>query len=247
MPYMSISRKIACVALLSLLSTPTFAGDPQQSHMKPTSVEFSVKWNPIDGGPKSAKKAAELLNLAYDDPDNYFVQYYSFDGSKKGPKGAKGILRHRIKNQKKEELTIKYRSDKPFELESWACPMSGTDGTIKYEIDTSLLADQKQSQAYSLSCDLEDSTAINTELTKQRAEKLDCPVWMVRSKIGAFKAEEWHICSDFFIEISSSKKLDGDDFQEALKSFQTKIVDVLTHEGAKPLSRSKTDAASDCR
>lgn len=239
---------IGCI--FSMLVTPSIAlaGD--------NAAEFAIRWNPEDGGPQTPKEVVKLLNLPADDvdKDDYAVSYFSIDKPVDVPTGYSVIARQRIKG-KKTQLMIKYRGDQPlpntYTSKSWECPL-GSEAEAKYEVDVTLLADQKTKKAFSLSCSLESKEAIsfpNSLNATQRGSVTTMVRYSAKGVKKGIKIEEWTFkpCGEKMEEKMLEVSKPGVDNEADLAAFTTEIAAKLLLSGIVPLDSSKSVTGADSK
>lgn len=202
-------------------------------------AEFAIRWNPLAGGPKTANEVISLLSLPHAEVDEYGVSYFSIATPADVPEGYSVIARQRIKG-KKTQLMIKYRGNAPlpdtFSPNTWQCAL-GTNAETKYEVDISVLPEEKTKRAYSMSCSLKAKENI-TFPTNLNAKRLECESKMMRYESNGIKIEEWTFYpgEQKIIEVSKSGQDNNIDFDE----FKTKAASKLIFSGAKPLESNKS-------
>ena len=209
-------------------------------------AEFAIRWNPEDGGPQTPKEVVKLLNLPADDvdKDEYAVSYFSIVKPADVPDGYSVIARQRIKKNK-SQLMIKYRGDQPlpntYNPKSWQCPL-GSEAEAKYEVDVTLLADQKTKKAFSLSCSLESKENISFP-NSLNAKQTSSVSTMVRYSVKGIKIEEWTFKpgGEKMLEVSKP----GVDNETDVAAFTTKIAAKLLLSGIVPLDSSKSVTGTD--
>ncbi|MGY6274063.1 hypothetical protein [Methylomonas sp. MgM2] len=210
-------------------------------------AEFAIRWDPTNGGPRSAAEVIDQLRLpAPDEAEEYRVSYFSVTAPADLPAGYAVIARQRTKG-KKTQLTIKYRGSQPlpetFDANAWQCPL-GADAATKYEVDVTLLQDAEVKKAYSLSCSVKarEKMAFPSRLNPKQ---LGCESDMRRYESNGLKIEEWTFYPDQekLIEVSKS----AEDNQDELDRFNTGVVSPLILSGVKPMISSKSSAGADCQ
>jgi hypothetical protein len=212
-------------------------------------AEFAIRWNPSNGGvktiPKTAKEVINLLALPHPKVDEYEVSYFSIATPSDIPKGYSVIARQRTKGQR-TQLMIKYRGDSPlpetYSYNTWQCAL-GTNAERKYEVDVTLLLEEKTKRTYSLSCSLRDDGKI-TFPSNLNAKQLGCKSKMLRYESNGIKIEEWTFYpgEEKIIEVSKSGQDNNNDFNE----FKTKAASKLISSGIQPLESSKSATGTDC-
>ncbi len=206
---------------------------------KDMDAEFAIRWNPNDGGPKSASDAVKQLGITEEEKDEYSVRYFTITPPTDLPAGFTLITRQR-QNGGKNQLMIKYRSDNPLpdtiNAKTWQCPL-GSSAENKYEVDISFVKKDNAKRSYSLSCSQKARDFPKTLGAIQRG----CDNRMVRLKSAELKIEEWVLQPGDrrLIEVSMS----GRDTQNDFDKFSM-IADKLIGLGIKPTEGSKSEAGS---
>jgi len=223
---------LACFACSLVTSRTASAAD----------AEYAIRWNPTEGGPKTSAAVLEALGDKSSDDDGYEIQYFDLVPPSDAPPEASAILRQRVKNGKKHELTFKYRSAKS--LDAPTCPLAAPTET-KNEVDVSLTASGEPKRAFSYSCTLESKAGPPAPPAALQARPRPCTSKMRRQKAVRLdaKVEEWHVAPDgLMFEVSRN----GSDTPQDLAAFKSDIADVLMRAGVKPSDRSKTELGSAC-
>ena len=238
----SLSFLPAILLAASLFSQE--AGSPRpatQPAAEPEQAEYAMRWDVTEGGPRTAKKALEVLDKKADETVDYKIRYFDFTPPEETPAGFSPILRQR-KSEKKHELTFKYRGGHP--LPDWDCPLSSKPDESKGEVDVSILAGGLTKRSFSYSCTLESKNSAVKPPRELEAEPKDCSNRMKRLKAGKLKVEEWRLPGGItLVEVSRT----GSNTPADLESFQRDVVDKLIAAGVKPSDRSKTEIGSSCK
>lgn len=213
-------------------------------------AEFAIRWNPSIGGvktiPKTANEVINLLALPPAEVDEYEVSYFSIATPSDVPKGYSVIARQRTKGEK-TQLMIKYRGDLPlpdtYNSNTWQCAL-GKSAETKYEVDITLLAEEKTKKTYSLSCSFKSKEKI-TFPSNLNAKQLGCKSKMMRYESNGIKIEEWTFYpgEEKIIEVSKSGKDNKLDFGE----FVTGVSSKLISSGIQPLESSKSVTGTECK
>jgi hypothetical protein len=208
----------------------------------PSKAEYAIRWDPSDGGPKSSDEILKVLNDEASDDDDYEIQYFDLETPPKPPTEATAILRQRVKNAKKYELTFKYR--RPKTLSNVKCPLQG-DIEEKYEVDVSLITGTDKNRGYSYSCSLESEDGPVVPPASLGAAPKPCKSTMRRwetKKLDA-KIEEWKLPGGLVMfEVSRG----GNDTSADLDKFKKQIGRPLLDAKVKPSSESKTELGGKC-
>lgn len=208
---------------------------------EPEQAEYAMRWDIEEGGPRTAKKALEVLGKKADESVDYKIRYFDLAPPQDAPAGFAPILRRR-KSDKMHELTFKYRGDHP--LADWSCPLSSSPDESKGEVDVSILAGDQTKRSFSYSCTLESKKGRLKPPRELKAHVKSCTNRMKRLKAGRLKIEEWHLPGHVtLVEVSRN----GDNTQADLDSFRHDVVDKLLAVGVKPSDRSKTEIGSSCQ
>ncbi len=207
----------------------------------PAAAEYAIRWDPVKGGPKTSAEAVKALDDKADEEDDFEIRYFDLERPGDAPAGSSAIVRERVKNAKKHELTVKYRAAEP--LRKPKCPLPDPSES-KSEIDVSLTKAEPK-RVYSYSCTLESKTGPIAVPAELHAKPKSCSSTMhrVKTKTLGAKVEEWHLPGDLLmLEVSRS----GSDTKADLAKFEREIADPLLAAGVEPSDRSKTELGGDC-
>lgn len=206
-------------------------------------AEYAVRWNPAEGGPKTSSAILCALDDTFTgDVDEYEIRYFDVKAPADAPAHAKTILRRRVKNGTKHELTLKYRGDD--QLASPSCALPEPDES-KSEVDVTVTSADEPRRAFSFSCTVKSKTGPIAPPPALEAHPRPCGSTMRRRETKRLKAkvEEWRLPNGTtMMEVSR----EGHDTTEELAAFKDKIVALLLDAGIRPLDASKTELGSDC-
>ena len=161
-------RRLLVIPTLALLPVTVLAGDHN-------AAEMAIRWDPQTAPVelRSAPAVLDFLAPAQGDrtneaPDDYILEYYAVGRPETLPTDVDVIARKRVKNGKKHELMIKYRSARELSAimptQRWECPLArhfpGLPAQTKYETDISFGAHGNITRLHSLSCTVEASEPI---------------------------------------------------------------------------------------
>jgi hypothetical protein len=227
----------ASIIMASLALSLLLPGVSSASELK--AAEYAIRWDTVEGGPKTVGEVLEVLGKDADDTDKYTIQYFELKAPEDAPEGFKAILRQRQKKNK-YELTFKYRGDRA--LSSWTCPLAEEPAESKAEVDVSVVGDEIK-RAFSYSCTIESvGLPIPPPEALGAVPKL-CTSKMTRTKAGKLKVEEWALPGGVtMIEVSKNGEVTDDDPE----GFRKKVVEKLVDKGIKPSDRSKTELGGTC-
>lgn len=206
-------------------------------------AEFSIRWDPTAGGPKSVKESLAALGLKRDKGDKYVVRYFTVNRPGNIPAGFKAIARERRTGHRVEAM-YKVRGTAPFPANPpyvWECPLKG-HAESKNEIDITWTGDQLPKRAYSRSCTVKADMA-RAMPTSYGAKRLACASRMQRFSEHGIKLELWKLPKGkqvFDVSVS------GEDSAADLEAFQKRIVSPLINRGVRPFKNSKTELGSAC-
>jgi len=221
-------------------------------------AEYAIRWDPSQGGPKTAAEALARLAPGDNDieTDLFRVRYASEVKTPTDVVGARAILRERERTSKaRHELTYKLRSNSPLpSVPSFAgaqCPagpLVGPKDETKDEIDVSFTGAADPVRAFSRSCTVQSTSAPPPVPEALQTRFAACESTTTRLGLkqrGNLRVEEWRLPGGR-IAIEASRT--GPDTPKALKAFRREVVEPLTtgSNAIRPLSRSKTDLGSDC-
>lgn len=161
-------RRLLVIPTLALLPATVLAGDHN-------AAEMAIRWDP-QTAPAALRSAAAVLDLlepgrsrpASQQTDDYELVYYAVGRPETLPTDVDVIARKRVKNGKKHELMIKYRSARELSTilptQRWECPLArhfpGLRAQTKYETDISFGTHGNITRLHSLSCTVEASEPI---------------------------------------------------------------------------------------
>jgi hypothetical protein len=206
-------------------------------------AEFSIRWDPAEGGPKSAKESLAVLSLKHVKQDDFVVQYFSVNQPRNAPGDFKAIARER-RTGKHVDATYKLRGPVPFPASSpylWNCPLNGL-AVSKNEVDVTWTGDELPKRAYSRSCTANADMA-HAMPAAYGAQPLGCSSRMRRVSDGGITLEIWELARGKRVIEASVK---GEDSASDLKAFHKRIVGPLLKKGVRPLKDSKTELGSAC-
>ncbi len=226
---------LVLLPFLGAIELPSFAAD----------AEYAIRWNPAQGGPKTADDAVAVLrDKAKGDSDTFVIQYLEVQKPPSdAPLRAKSILRQR-EGDGKYELMFKYRGTEP--LVSPKCALQ-TASDPKDEVDVSLLgAGELPKRVYSFSCKVVSERGPVMPPSELEAKLIPCSSTMTRRKTKRTmaKIEEWHLPGGSVV-LEVSRK--GSDAEPDLRTFQKEIAGPLLAAGINPSDTSKTELGSACR
>lgn len=206
-------------------------------------AEFSIRWDPAEGGPATVNESLSALGLKAAGPDTFVVQYFTVNQPQDAPAGFKAIARER-RSGSQVETTYKLRGPAPFPANAAhlkECPLKGP-AEAKSEVDITWTADEVPRRAYSRSCTAKADLA-HALPPAFGAKALGCSSKMRRYSVDAVKLELWELPGGTQVFEVSSK---GKDSASDLKRFRKRIVVPLLNGGVKPLKDSKTELGSAC-
>jgi len=206
-------------------------------------AEFSIRWDPAEGGPKSVKESLAALSVKHAKQDDFVVQYFTIDQPGSAPADFKAIARER-RTGNHIEATYKFRGPVPFPANPsyvWECPLKGPAAS-KNEVDITWTGDELPKRAYSRSCTANADMA-HAMPTAYGAKPLACTNEMRRFSDHGVTLELWELTSGKQVFEVSIK---GEDSASDLKTFQERIVSPLVNRGVRPLRDSKTELGSAC-
>ena len=221
---------------VSLLSASAWA-------LGASAAEFSVRWDPADGGPATVQESLAALSLKQGRPADFVVQYFTLDQPSDAPAGYKAIGRQRSTGGD-VEATYKIRGPAPIATDAsyrWTCPLTGP-AQSKSEIDITLTGEAQPKRAYSHSCSVKADMAHAIPATFG-ARPLGCASKTHRFSDHGVTLEVWELPGERRVFEASVK---GRDNAPDLKAFERRVVTPLLSRGVKPLSDSKTELGSAC-
>lgn len=209
------------------------------STAKPAGAEYSVRWDPTQGGPASAADALKALKLSVDERSEYAVQYYEVTAPETPPPGFDAIMRKRH-SADEAELTYKLRGHEPLPgqptLKKWACPLP-TPQKRKDEADVTFMGRDDTRKAWSRSCSHESKDLQLHVPAALAAQPKGCASTMLRLEAGKLKVEQWRMADGSTLLEASRLARDtpGD-----LAAFRDKVLAPLLAQGIQPIDRSKS-------
>jgi len=225
---------VAATALGAVLCTAV----PLAAGAESASAEYAIRWNARDGGPASGNETMAILKTRATRPRQFNVDYYDLPSTMTAPPGFSMILRRRVEDGRRTELTWKLRGDHA--AADWACPLRNPRQS-KAEIDVAFGGADAVTRAYSYSCMSDDADLAASELS---ATIRPCTAAVTRRDAGSLKIEEWRLPGNvLIIDVS----LGGKDTPGALDQFRTRIAEPLLAAGIVPLADSKSELGSRCR
>lgn len=236
------TRSAALPRLLTLLLcvTPVLAA----LAAKP-GAEYSIRWDPTQGGPASAEAVLQLLGLKAGERSRFEVQYFDIANPADAPPGFGAIMRKRTVGST-AQLTYKLRGSTPFPagstLKHWHCPLPAPTRR-KEETDLSFLGAEQVSTAYSRSCSHSSKQLDIAVPAALQPQPNRCKSSMTRIESGKLKVEEWMLPdANRLVEVSSI----GRDNTLDRNAFRDRVVRPLLAAGVQPLQRSKSALSGDC-
>ena len=208
---------------------------------EPGKAEYAVRWNPGEGGPKTADAVLELLGSPAARGNAWEVRYFDLPRPAGAPPGAAVILRRRAGADGEVEIRLKYRSARPL-AGGWSCP-AGIAFRREAQVDVGFGGADAPSRVYSYSCKL----AAPDPPAPLRATPRPCASRMVRFEAGSpkadgYKVEAWTLPDGTVrLEISRTAANSVDE----LARFSD-LVARLRARGVKPLDESKTELGGRC-
>jgi hypothetical protein len=229
-------RSLQCLVAASLLSASTCG-------LAAAAAEFSIRWDPDEGGPNSVKESLATLNLKQGKHDDFVVQYFAVNQPSNAPADSEAIARERRRGHH-VEATYKSRGPARFPADPsylWKCPLKGPEES-KTEVDITWTGDALPRRAYSQSCTANADMA-HAMPTAYGAKPLGCTSKMHRFSDSGVTLEHWELPSGKQVFEASVK---GVDSASDLKAFEKRIVSPLLDRGVRPLKDSKTELGSSC-
>ena len=200
-------------------------------------AEYAVRWDPAEGGPRTAADVLRLLELGKAEVHTFEVRYYDAPVSASTPESARVILRERERDGDEDEILVKFRRATPLTAD-WTCPLGGR-AERSAQVDVGFGPGDTIARTYSYSCELE----ADSFPPSLRATPHPCSITFTRATAKKIKIETWPLPSgDSLLEVSHVAR----DSQKELANFQ-KIVARLIAAGAHPKAESKTELAGACR
>lgn len=190
---------------------------------EPERVEYSLRWKPGIGGPRSVDEVARTLDMPFKETAGFRVEYARGtcrDGA------TCPVLRKRVANDGDVEFCLKWRSESPFPRIDM-CP----EGTkTNYEKDVSFVGADSARSVYSVSC-VGDSAALRSEAVFPARSAS----FMTRFESKDARLEIWILpAGDTLFEVSHKAK----NTNKSRIKFRS-LVDNLIARGAKPVTESK--------
>jgi len=223
---------VAAAAACAVLPGPSAIA----AAVEPIAAEYAIRWNARDGGPGSGGATLAILDMRARQPVQFKVDYYDVATPPAAPQGFTTILRRRIDDAGRSELTFKLRGDRA--VEEWSCPLRNVRQT-KIEVDVTFGGAENGVRTYSYSC-----TSADTEPASDLNAKLrTCSADVKRWEQGRLKVEEWRLAGDVvIIEVSGS----GTNTPDAREKFRERVAAPLLAAGIVPSASSKTELGSRC-
>jgi hypothetical protein len=226
-----------CVALCALPGAAAWAGKAQ--------AEYSVRWDPAEGGPSTVEQTLMALGTQADKHSQFEVQYFDIANPADAPAGFTAILRKRIVGST-AQLTYKLRGDKPWPepsaVKPWSCPLPAPNER-KEEVDVAFLGPQQLSKTWSRSCSHRSQQLDIAAPAALQPRPNSCLSKMKRATAGKLKVEEWRLPDGSrLIEVSQF----GQDTVKASAHFRDHVVEPLLALQAKPVQRSKSSLGGNC-
>ncbi len=208
-------------------------------------AEYSVRWDPAQGGPATLEAVLRLLHRKPGKRSRYVVQYFDIATPADAPPGFVAIMRKRSFGST-AQLTYKLRGSTPFPADSslkhWHCPLPAP-AKRKEEADIGFLGADQVSKAWSRSCSHSSQQLDIAVPALLQPRPNRCRSTMTRIESGKLKVEEWHLPDDSrLIEVSSI----GYDDAEASADFRDRVVKPLLAARVRPVQRSKSALGGEC-
>ena len=230
----SALRGLAFAALASRAAVAPAAEEPRKA-------EYAVRWNPAEGGLKTADAVLALLGSSGARGNAWEIRYFDLPRPDSAPPGSAVILRRRAGTDGDVEIRLKYRSAHPLSG-GWACPAGIAFGR-EAQVDVGFGGADAPSRVYSYSCKL----AAPEPPAPLRATPRPCASRMVRFEAGSpkadgYKVEEWTLPDGTVrLEISRTAANSVDE----LARFAD-LAARLRARGVRPLDESKTELGGRC-
>ena len=227
---------LACAVAAAALCVAVPGPSAIAATAEPIGAEYAIRWNAREGGPGSGGETLAILDMRARQPVHFKVDYYDLPSTTAAPQGFTTILRRRIDDAGRSELTFKLRGDHA--LGEWTCPLRNARQT-KAEVDVTLGGAAGGARTYSYSC-----TSADTEpVSDLNAKPTTCTADVTRWEQGRLRVEEWRIPRDvLFIEVSGS----GTNTPDAQERFRQRVAAPLLAVGIVPSASSKTELGSRC-
>lgn len=209
-----------------------------------TDAEIAIRWSTVEVTSPDLTTIDAVSRLINPNgtpgkKDTYVVSYYKIDRPSGAPDEAIVIARKRIKNKKKYELMIKYRSVLSMKdyFSEWKCPLEGNlagEGPErKYEVDISVGKDGLVKRLHSISCEIESGSPIDFP-KNFNAREIGSPQEMNRVKVDKLKIEE--VLGKKILEVSMPAKDSAID----IDSFYKNVALLLIEKGIIPDLENKS-------
>jgi hypothetical protein len=219
-----------CIAFHGPAASATTAG--------PTGAEFAIRWNARDGGPKTGVETLAVLNARARRTRHFKVDYFDLPSVATVPQDFSTILRRRVEDDGRTQLTWKLRGDRA--LAQWTCPLRKPRQT-KAEVDITFGGGDRVARMYSYSCTSEDTNIAAHNLS---ADIKGCTAEVRRWEAGRLKIEEWKLPGDvLIIEVSGG----GTDTPGAIEHFRRQVAAPLFAAGIVSSKQSKTELGTRCK
>jgi hypothetical protein len=211
-------------------------------------AEFAVRWDPADGGPRTAQEVAAALQLEGGRQKAYQVRYFAVRQPRGAAEGrdAVAIVRQRTSGHESESM-YKLRSTLAFgpgdPLAGWRCPFpASAKARSKRSVDIGWFAEGQARRAYSLSC-VASGAVDATVPAGLQARPLACSSRVRRVEVADIKIEQWRMPgAGTILDVSWN----GADTAADLERFAARIVRPLVAKGIRPREESKTEMGSGC-
>jgi hypothetical protein len=227
-------RSLHGLVAAALLSASTWA-------LAAAAAEFSIRWDPADGGPDSVTDSLAVLGLKQGRQGDFVVQYFTVDQHRDAPADYKAIGRQR-RTGNEVDATYKFRGPVPIATDAshpWVCPLDGP-AQSKSEVDITWTGEARPKRAYSHSCTVKADMA-QAMPAASGAQPLGCETKTHRFSDHGVTLEVWELPGGRRVFEVSVK---GRDSATDLKAFQRRVVGPLLSRGVRPLSDSKTELGS---
>ncbi|HEY1434625.1 MAG TPA: hypothetical protein VGG65_04570 [Thermoanaerobaculia bacterium] len=235
-------KESARLPALALALAALAVGAAAAPHPKePRHAEYAVRWNPAQGGLKTAADVLAFLGGPGTGGQGAQVQFYDLPAPEGAPRETTVILRRRDGEGGESEIRLKYRSPRPLTV-AWACP-AGIGFEPSTQVDVGFGTAPTPSRVYSYSCRLR--AAQPPALLGATARP--CASRMVRYETGppgrgGYKVEAWTLPGGAVtLEISRTAANSPDE----LARF-SELVARLRARGVRPLDDSKTELGGKC-
>jgi len=225
---------VVAAACFSVLAGP--AADAAAA--EPADAEYAIRWNARDGGPASLNETLRILQTRATRVRRFKIDYYDLPSTTTTPQGFSVILRRRVEDGGRAELTWKLRGDRA--LADWACPLKNSPEG-KAELDVTFRGEDKVTRSFSYSCTSDGPDLAASELS---ATLRECASEMSRQDAGKLKIEEWRLPGNVvIIDVS----LSGKNTPGAMELFRKRIAEPLLAAGIVPSAESKTELGGRCK